>query len=118
MCVLLKDKVRKNGFDYKLVKRGKVASIYEQVLSEDTNAYEVFKRKIAKPQTIYGQDYPAREQFPCNEDIGTIGKTCSTLDKALMHFDRYESTTDSNGSDETPIVKPPVDESGQYLLFK
>lgn len=90
---LLKTEIQKNGYLYKLYKRGTKAMMYEQTYPDDgsTCAYEVFKIRIDKPKVIFGISLPEREKFPGNEDFGKWAWAHTKLDKALDHFDNIES---------------------------
>lgn len=97
----LSNEIQKNGFLYRIHKRGEKCLIYEQVDTEDdiTIAYEVFKRRIDKPKVIFGIQLPEREKFPGNEDFGKWAWSCVSIEKALWRFDVIESG-ETFGTDE------------------
>jgi len=90
---LLKGEIQKNGFLYKLYKKGEKAYMYEQSdPREDAfHAYEVFKIRIDKPKEIFGIQLPEREKFPGNEDFGKWAWSCNQLDRALIKFELIET---------------------------
>lgn len=86
----LKDEVRKNGFDYKLIKRDDEKCIYAQYNDGLIIAYEIFKTKNSKPHPKSLEDiknYDFVETFPTDEEFGVRAWTYPTLDKALLAFD-------------------------------
>ena len=90
---LLAEEIQKNGFLYRIYKRGERCLIYEQIDPEDnlTVAYEVFKRRVDKPKIIFGIQLPEREKFPGNEDFGKWAWACTSLERALWRFDVIEA---------------------------
>jgi hypothetical protein len=77
--------VRKNGFEYRLKRKGQ-SYIYEQWDGNRLVAYEVFKAKIRMPGWLFGHFLPEREVFPGNEDFGNTAWTVALLgdeEKAL-----------------------------------
>jgi hypothetical protein len=92
----LEEKIRKNGFDYLLIKKGEKAYIYKQWDDEVdfTVAYEVFKIKIDKEKEVFGDIMPEREVFPGNEDFGKWAWTYPSLEKAEVRFQRLENGED------------------------
>lgn len=89
---LLEPNIRKNGFDYRLIKKGDKAYIYEQWDDEFefVVAYEVFKIKIEKEKLVFGDLMPEREVFPGNEDFGKWAWTYGTLEKAEERYEHIE----------------------------
>lgn len=110
---LLKENLRKNGFDYKLVKKGEKAYIYEQWDDEEkfTVAYEVFKIKIEKEKLVFGDLMPEREIFPGNEDFGTWAWTYPSLEKAEERFQQVESGQIDEVLDENIEQEDDLDKS-------
>lgn len=90
---LLKEEIQKNGYLYKLYKRGDKAMIYEQTYPDDGSicSYEVFKIRIDKPKVIFGISLPEREKFPGNEDFGKWAWAVTDLNKAMEKFETIES---------------------------
>lgn len=91
----LPSQVRKNRYDYKLVKRTsdpfpcKNVAIYSQHDTEGLVAYEVFiipirKKDIVTPSGIVA---PAGEVFPGNETFGTNAYSIHSLSRAKERFD-------------------------------
>lgn len=96
---VLENHIRKNNFDYYLIKRCETAAIYKQIdeeFPETIIAFEVFKIKNRPESKIFGKIIEAGESFPSNEDFGKTAWTYSTfgeryLDKSLSDANkRYE----------------------------
>ena len=84
-------KLRKNGFDYSQVLRGRRSCIYRQAVTPEINYFEVFII-ISKPKRdIFGKTIPAKEVFPCNENFGDTAWSCRTYNRAKQRFDELES---------------------------
>lgn len=119
---LLENKIRKNGYEYRLVERGEKAFIYEQWDDEDnfTVAYEVFRLKIAKSKEVFGDIMPEREVFPGNEDFGVWAWSFSTKERAYEKYNRLESGEEDLGdslSEESDGIagEDPEEEEGDTL---
>lgn len=89
--------ITKNGFEYRLHTRGKVAAIYEQwgktwEGKEKLFGYEVFKIKTTKEKFVFDTTYPAQERFPSNEDFGRSAWSISDDDeeRAIEIFNDLE----------------------------
>lgn len=92
--LILNEKIRKNGFDYFLVKRTTSKCIYSQNQGDEIFAYEVFKTKIiehrknmerinktyGKSNNKHYQEY--KESFPNDEEFGTRAWTLRNLEDA------------------------------------
>ena len=65
-----------------LVERTKKKAVY--LRSDDV--YEVFYIQIHPQQEIYGNSYPEREAYPCNEDFGQTAWTYTTRQKAMERY--------------------------------
>jgi hypothetical protein len=89
---LLPNEIKKNGFIYRLLKRGARAMLYEQycIDAETVIAWEVFKRKIDQPKVIFGIELGEREIFPGNEDFGKWAWAPADFSRAQEIFDRIE----------------------------
>lgn len=92
----LSNEISKNGFIYKIYKRGEKSMIYEQYdpETEMNVAYEVFRLKVDKPKVVFGIELGEREIFPGNEDFGKWAWVCSTKERALVKFEALESEED------------------------
>lgn len=90
---LLSEEIRKNGFIYRLEKRGERAMMYRQICPEegDIVAYEIFKIKVDKPKVVFGIQLNEREIFPGNEDFGKWAWATRFKDRADEIFERIES---------------------------
>lgn len=91
---LLPEEIKKNGFIYRLLKRGEKAMLYEQycIDAEKVVCWEVFKRKIDQPKVIFGIELGEREIFPGNEDFGKWAWAPSDYERALNIFENIENT--------------------------
>jgi hypothetical protein len=98
---LLPEEIKKNGFIYRLLKRGEKAMLYEQycIDAEKVVCWEVFKRKIDQPKVIFGIELGEREIFPGNEDFGKWAWAPSDYQRALNIFENIENTI-SDPNDE------------------
>ncbi|NLO00784.1 MAG: hypothetical protein GX126_00500 [Bacteroidales bacterium] len=79
-------KIRKNGFNYTQVLRGRQSCIYEQRLHEKTIAFEVFTIKTSPKRKIMGKWIEEKELFPHNEAFGYWAWTYCTLEKAKLKY--------------------------------
>jgi hypothetical protein len=97
----LPEDLRKNGFNYKLIKRTKDKFIYSQYSGAGSIiGYEVFYNRI-KPwrmlkemwakkrndKTDYSDLHEWYETFPGNEEFGKRAWNYKTLDQAMLAFD-------------------------------
>ena len=78
--------LRKNGYTYNQVVRGQRACIYEVMVSEGFQFFEVFRIRIRAQTMISGKQLPAREIFPHNEDFGYRAFAFREYSEA---FDKY-----------------------------
>ena len=71
----LPEKLKKNGLDYKLVKRNDFKAMYTQMEGGHITGYEVFRINVqlASSGKIAGKviDRAHKELFPCNEAFGS-----------------------------------------------
>lgn len=88
--IRLPEHKRKNGFDYKLVLRGKRSCIYEQRVSETVTRYEVFLIKVQPESEYQGKIFPEQERFPNDEALGYWAWTCLDYASALKRFNDLE----------------------------
>lgn len=98
---LLPNEIKKNGFIYRLLKRGERAMLYEQycIDAEKVGSWEVFKRKIDQPKEIFGIQLGEREIFPGNEDFGKWAWAPSLYERALEIYDRVENSLPEDQND-------------------
>ncbi len=82
--------VKKNGYDYVLIKNGKRAIIYEQIISKDVKRYEVSLMRIKNAREFKGKQFPSKIWFPNDEAFGTWAWTFMTLESALWRFNELE----------------------------
>lgn len=78
--------IKKNGFNYILVKRGQKALIYQQHITNSLFYYEVFISKVRPERAFNGKTFPAKEQFPHNEAFGKWAWTYRNLEDAEKKF--------------------------------
>ncbi len=83
--------LRKNGYDYTLVLRGRRSCIYEQTVSDSVNYYEVFLIRTKPESNINGKVIPAHEWFPNNEAFGNWAWTYRDYSRAKNKFDLLEN---------------------------
>lgn len=79
--------LRKNGYDYKQVKRNEHAAIYEQSDDGIFIAYEVFAIETQEASERNGIKYEAKELFPHNERFGKKAWSVKTIERAEQLFD-------------------------------
>ena len=79
----LPQKIRKNGFDYVQVLRGRGYALYRQTVSENERYYELFEIRIRPERELDGELLEAREAFPHDEALGYWAWTYPTLKEAL-----------------------------------
>jgi len=107
----LEENIRKNGFDYTLVKRGQRSCIYKQKVTESVSYYEVFLIKVKKKRTVKGKILPAREVFPHDEAFGYWAWSIRDYSRALKRFHELENLAESKKNDI------PKNTNGQYNIF-
>ena len=83
-------KLRKNGFDYTKLQKGKRTYIFAQHVSPTVTRYEVFLIKHAKKRVVKGKVIPEHERFPGNEDFGIWAWCCWDLERAMEKFNELE----------------------------
>lgn len=91
----LPHELRKNRFDYKLVKRTKEVAIYSQHDDDKAKtiiAYEVFRITWKKGAEINGLLIKAGEKFPGDGDFGKTAYACRSLETAEKRFKELEET--------------------------
>lgn len=91
----LPENLRKNGFSYTLVLRGKRSCIYRQEVTVNMHYYEAFVIKVKPAKEIFGKSLPEREVFPANEDFGESAWSCRTLKRAKIRFIELEGGKES-----------------------
>lgn len=82
----LQDNFRKRGFDYELIYRSDVASMYKQSVNGVFVAYEVFLKKISKESVAFGRVFEESESFPTDEAFGKWVWSISDFEKAKNMF--------------------------------
>ena len=83
-------KLRKNGFNYTQVQRGKRSCIYEQRVSENSVCFEVFLIKIRPERKVRDKTLEAAERFPNNEAFGYWAWTYKNYEDAINKFNEIE----------------------------
>ena len=81
---------RKNGYDYKLVRRTAYAAMFSQH-DEDGRfvSYEVGRVKSDNGGTFAGLTIEPGERFWSNEDFGVIAKTTASEVQAEIYFNQF-----------------------------
>ena len=107
---MLDTEIKKNGFMYRLVKRGEKTLIYSQhpiedgVVNDKPCAFEVFSSKISPPKIAFKKPYEAYEMFPGNGVFGIWAFACGDMERAEVRFKELETgiteTEDSEDSDD------------------
>ena len=82
--------LRKNGFTYIQVRRGRRSCLYEQRHSDIVVGYEVFLIRTSRERHIAGKILEAKEVFPNNSAFGYWAWSFYTLEKALIKFQSLE----------------------------
>ena len=88
--------IRKNGFDYEFVKRGKKSFIYKQHITNwkgerCADAYEVFKRKVIPESVVFGNAVEEHEHFPKDSDFGISAWSYRDFSEACDKFEELEN---------------------------
>jgi hypothetical protein len=89
--IALAQNIRKNGFDYVQLLRGRKACIYVQRLKESVIGYEVFRIRTSPVRKILGKSIEERELFPHNEAFGYTAWSTRTLERASAIFKELET---------------------------
>lgn len=114
---MLEPEIKKNGFIYKLVKRGEKALIYAQCGKPDPKdpdsekpwAYEVFLSKISTPKIAFKKQYEAYEMFPGNSVFGLWAWACGDMERAEARFMLLEKGIEE--TEETELEAVDADDS-------
>jgi len=112
---LLPAKLRKNGFLYTLVQRGRRSCIYRQDVSPGISNYEVFQLKIRPLWKIKGKVIPAREVFPSDGDFGIWAWSHRSREKAMQKYVELEGAESQMTAKNTASGK---EESAQKGMLK
>ena len=88
-------KLRRNGFNYTQVLRGRRTCIYSQEVTEDVTYYEVFLIKVIPYRTIVingevVREVPAHEKYPHNEAFGYWAWSFESYERALKKYNELE----------------------------
>ena len=93
----LQDTVKKNGFIYKLVKRGNHTAIYAQHTKEKNGeagkivGYEVFMIKTGGGAIMFGTMVEPYEIFPGNSAFGNTAFAVISMERAEVRFAAIEA---------------------------
>ena len=90
---ILPVKLKKNGFFYSQILRGKRSFIYRQQVSKGLYYFEVFRLIKCPHRNFKGVILEAHERFPCNEDFGKTAWSFGKLEDARLKFDVLETNT-------------------------
>ena len=83
-------KIKRKGYDYVQVLRGKKTCIYSQWYKGNIIAYEVMSIRIRPGRWINELWIEAREKFPGDEDFGYYAWTYCSMEKAREKFNALE----------------------------
>ncbi|MFO7923671.1 MAG: hypothetical protein R6U58_08270 [Bacteroidales bacterium] len=86
----LPKQLRKNGYGYTQVKRGRRACLYEQSIKGKIVGYEVFLPHISPARQVFGKFYPEREAYPADEDFGYTAWAFTRWNNALTCYNQLE----------------------------
>jgi len=90
---VLPDFYKKNGYDFKLVKREGNIAIYSQGDDEGrVFAYEVFEVRKQKETQFGDIHYEAKERVPSNEEWGTNAFTVHSMEQAEKYVKQIQET--------------------------
>lgn len=116
---MLEPEIKKNGFIYKLVKRGEKTLIYGQYnkmdaedgggISETPIAYEVFLSKISAPKIAFKKPYDAYEMFPGNGVFGIWAWTFTTLGGSEQAKALEKAEKCFNGLEQADVIEIEVE---------
>ena len=87
---ILPQTLRKNGFIYSQVLRGKKALIYKQRISDTEVHFEVFHLKVKPERRIEGKILESTEVFPHNEAFGIWAWTYRDYEDAFNKWKTIE----------------------------
>lgn len=86
--------LRKNGFDYTQVQRGRRACIYAQGSKDNHKEYfEVFQIRTKKEELYRNKIFQAREIFPPDSAFGFWAWSFMDYNKATLKFQELENMT-------------------------
>ena len=98
------------GHHFKQVWRNKRCAAYEQRGHYgQLLGYEAILIKLQDAQEVFGRQYPSKEIYPNDEDWGTYGKTCNSIEEAK------KAALGLAANQKTPIKtagKPPKSDLG------
>jgi hypothetical protein len=109
----LKTQFRKNGLDYRLLKRTDKIALFQLGPSSDPDGYEVRRIYIMRPHKAFGVDFEESEIISSNDQFLFDGSgSFRNLDNALKHYDklsakfvRQEYVVPENTSDTELILE-------------
>ena len=97
----LPEKIRKNRFEYTLVRRGQRSCIFCQEVTPAVTYFEVFLIRVRPARIIrikrLEKQIPATEVFPANEDFGKTAWTLRDLKSAYQKFNELENHAATKG---------------------
>lgn len=87
-----------HGINYRLVRRGKIAGIYEQEVTPDISYYEVFVIRIKPSRIINGTFIEGTESFPSDEDFGKTPWSYRSWEEAERKYQTLEERINNNNN--------------------
>lgn len=89
------DFYKKNGYDFKLIKRQGDVAIFSQYSEGEIIAYEVFEIRKQKEADWGEIHYEAKERIPSNEEWGNNAYTVWTLKEAMAKVAEIQLAIDN-----------------------
>ena len=110
---ILKTQFKKNGLDYKLLKRTDKIALFQIGHTSYPDGYEVCRIYIMRPHKAFGVDFAESEVISSNDQFLTDGSgSFRNLENALKHYDkltvklvRQEYVVSENDSDTELILE-------------
>ncbi len=96
---------KSHGFHFEQVERQANIAIYRKS-KPGYSGYEVVRIQHIKPVLFHGKLIPEHERMPSDEQWGTHGFTCQTLDAAKARFHQLLQTQDRPALGSTASQEP------------
>ncbi len=88
---MIREKVFRNGFEYRLLDSGKKSLIYIQLEKGSQVGFEVHKLRYWKKRHIKGKYISSCNRWPTNEEFGKRAWSFRSLQNALAKFNVLEN---------------------------
>jgi hypothetical protein len=83
---------RQSGSVLTQLKRVGDVAIYKQTKGKQPPTFEVVTIRRREASVVFGEEFPATEYYPHNEDWGIHGFTYRTLEEAERKFEELRAT--------------------------